>query len=155
MQDQQLLASQIPGSNTTPVFNIFILYHLYTRKTASDPIPPWCYLYGIVHSADGFQIYVHYPNFKNHGWGYKQVLFMDYQGLFTTRPMDKELRIRALANILTIHGHGQYVVRKLSEFQSGYDTFLAGIVSRGEQVGVSDHSLGGGLRNIQAEDGDT
>ena len=99
-----------------------ILFYLDTRSTVDQPMPPWLFLFGILYTEQGFEVYAHYPRYEGGIWGATSLplkAFTVFEGVD-----DQQERLRALAVVLRMQSHDLFLLRQLKK-RDGHNRVLA------------------------------
>lgn len=101
-------AAQLAAS-IHPTLVLLVLWYLDTASTKE--LPPWMFIYGIIYTEKGFNIYAHHPICDNQGlWGFRQVkLSSHYEKIFEAEANGED-RCMSLQAFLAIRSHGESLV---------------------------------------------
>jgi hypothetical protein len=98
---------------------MIIIMHLSTRKSPSQKLLPWMFLYAFVYTEQGITIYAHFPKLVVTADGKSRWKFVSWRVSNTFETMwkygtvDMELRMRGLAAVYLMRSHTEFVLEQL------------------------------------------
>lgn len=115
---------------------LLVLMYLDTRRSSSEMMPAWMYLYGLAYDEQGFSVYIHFPKPRVSGdrleWDFVSLLLTSK---FKAIDYDRGRRMRALAFLFKIRSHSFFLLEQLRSWasnRSGTVSNLKKLVARAE-----------------------
>ncbi|CCA75763.1 hypothetical protein PIIN_09753 [Serendipita indica DSM 11827] len=126
-QIASLIAAETLAVSFHTAMILFILYYLDTRKAASDKLPSWMVLYGVIFDHNGFQVQRYYPVYvqveddRSEGWGAASYPASTIPS--SVFEAQSRTRSQAAATLLRISSHARFVMSQLAAWD-GYSRIL-------------------------------
>jgi hypothetical protein len=97
---------------------MIIIMHLSTRKSPTQKLLPWMFLYAFVYTERGITIYAHFPKLVvdaagKSGWKFVSWKVSEIFASMWTKNGTVELRMRGLAVVYLMRSHTEFVLEQL------------------------------------------
>jgi hypothetical protein len=130
--------------NSHPILVIFITLYLDIRRTRDEPIPPWMWVYALIYTENGFEVYTHsisteVPTEKGFeassesvraGFRFRSTRFIsDYSKVFR-QDVKTDHRLKALTLLYMIRSHTLFVVDQVETWAKSREQEGGGMMDR-------------------------
>jgi len=122
--------------NSVPALIVLILVHLSTRKSATQKLLPWMFIYAFCYTERGITVYAHFPKFvaspdgKGGKWKFVSWRVTDKFKNMWARNRTEDLRMRGLATLYLMRSHTEFVLEQLLAWSKNLPHSVLPIIDR-------------------------